>query len=120
MPKPRASSLPTSAGCLQLQTTPSSGPGGCATTSRVGQRRAGTGGCTERWKIAALGKLEIILKQIERTVKSTAITLRSIRLRIGSLTAWLAKAIAAGGNKIKQRALDAPDLEPLWKQTGEM
>jgi tetratricopeptide (TPR) repeat protein len=31
---------------------------------------------------------------------------------------WLRKAIEEGGNEIKLRALDDPDLEPLWKDTG--
>jgi hypothetical protein len=32
--------------------------------------------------------------------------------------AWLAKAIEAGGTEIKLRAMDDPDLEPLWKDIG--
>jgi hypothetical protein len=28
---------------------------------------------------------------------------------------WLGKAIEAGGNEIRKRSLDDPDLEPLWK-----
>jgi hypothetical protein len=31
---------------------------------------------------------------------------------------WLGKAIEAGGNEIKLRALDDPDLQPLWKNIG--
>jgi tetratricopeptide (TPR) repeat protein len=31
---------------------------------------------------------------------------------------WLAKAIEAGGNEIRKRALDDPDLEPLRKGAG--
>ena len=31
---------------------------------------------------------------------------------------WLRKAIEEGGNEIKLRALDAPDLAPLWKDIG--
>jgi tetratricopeptide (TPR) repeat protein len=31
---------------------------------------------------------------------------------------WLGKAIEEGGNEIKLRALDDPDLEPLWKDIG--
>ena len=31
---------------------------------------------------------------------------------------WLRKAIEEGGNEIKLRALDDPDLEPLWKDIG--
>lgn len=30
--------------------------------------------------------------------------------------AMMAKAIEAGGNNIKLRALDDPDLGPLWKE----
>jgi len=33
---------------------------------------------------------------------------------------WLAKAIALGdATEIKTRALDDPDLEPLWTKIGE-
>jgi len=31
----------------------------------------------------------------------------------------LGKAIELGGNEIKLRALDDPDLEPLWREIGE-
>ena len=31
---------------------------------------------------------------------------------------WLAKAIEAVGNAIKLKALDDPDLEPIWKGIG--
>jgi hypothetical protein len=30
------------------------------------------------------------------------------------------KAIEAGGNEIKLRALDDPDLEPRWKEISEI
>jgi hypothetical protein len=30
----------------------------------------------------------------------------------------LRKAVEAGGKEIKLRALDDPDLEPLWKDIG--
>jgi tetratricopeptide (TPR) repeat protein len=33
---------------------------------------------------------------------------------------WLSKAIGAGGNEIKLRALDDPDLEPLWARIREI
>jgi hypothetical protein len=31
----------------------------------------------------------------------------------------LARAIEAGGDEIKKRALDDPDLKPVWKGTGQ-
>ena len=31
----------------------------------------------------------------------------------------MGKAIELGGNEIKLRALDDPDLEPLWREIGE-
>jgi hypothetical protein len=31
---------------------------------------------------------------------------------------WLGKVMEAGGNEIKLRALDDPDLEQLWKDIG--
>jgi hypothetical protein len=31
---------------------------------------------------------------------------------------WLARAIEAGGDTIKLKALDDPDLEPIWKGIG--
>jgi predicted Zn-dependent protease len=34
--------------------------------------------------------------------------------RVDESKSWLGKAIDAGGNPIKLRALDDPDLEPLW------
>ena len=40
-------------------------------------------------------------------------------MRIWSLAAWLANAIGVGANRIKLRALDDPDLEPLWRQEDE-
>ena len=39
--------------------------------------------------------------------------------RFDEARGWLAKAIKAGGNAIKLRALDDPDLEPLRKGTGQ-
>ena len=33
---------------------------------------------------------------------------------------WCPKAIDAGGDKIKLRALDDPDLEPIWKGIGNV
>jgi tetratricopeptide (TPR) repeat protein len=33
---------------------------------------------------------------------------------------WLGKAIEAGGNEIKLKALDDPDLKPLWKNIGNV
>ena len=32
---------------------------------------------------------------------------------------WLAKAIEVGGKDVRLRALDDPDLEPIWKGTGQ-
>lgn len=32
---------------------------------------------------------------------------------------WLGKAVGAGGSAIKLRALDDPDLEPIWKSTEQ-
>ena len=32
---------------------------------------------------------------------------------------WLAKAIEAGCKDVKLRALDDPDLQPLWEKLGE-
>jgi predicted Zn-dependent protease len=44
--------------------------------------------------------------------------------QLGNLKAarsWLQKAIKlAGNNQIKLMALDDPDLEPLWKEIGEL
>jgi hypothetical protein len=33
--------------------------------------------------------------------------------------AWLAKAIEAGGDEIKKRALDDTDLKPVWASLKE-
>jgi hypothetical protein len=33
--------------------------------------------------------------------------------------AWLGKAIEEGGNEIKLKALDDPDLEPVWASLKE-
>ena len=38
--------------------------------------------------------------------------------RLDEARSWLAKAIEAGGNAIKLKALDDPDLEPIWKGIG--
>jgi hypothetical protein len=38
--------------------------------------------------------------------------------RFDEARGWLRKAIEEGGNEIKLRALDDPDLEPLWKDIG--
>lgn len=38
--------------------------------------------------------------------------------RVDEARTWLGKAIRAGGNEIKLRALDDGDLEPLWKGIG--
>jgi hypothetical protein len=35
--------------------------------------------------------------------------------RIEEARDWLGRAIEAGGNEIKLKALDDPDLEPLWR-----
>jgi tetratricopeptide (TPR) repeat protein len=40
--------------------------------------------------------------------------------RLAESKSWLGKAIEAGGNEIKLRALDDPDLEPLWKNIGNL
>ena len=40
--------------------------------------------------------------------------------RVDEARSWLAKAREAGGNAIKVRALDDPDLEPLWKDIGNV
>ena len=40
--------------------------------------------------------------------------------RFDEARTWLGKAIQAGGNKIKLRAQDDPDLEPLRKDIGKM
>ncbi len=40
--------------------------------------------------------------------------------RIAEARDWLARAIEAGGDAIKLRALDDPDLEPLWQHLGEI
>jgi tetratricopeptide (TPR) repeat protein len=37
--------------------------------------------------------------------------------RIDEARTWLGKAIDVGGKDVKLRALDDPDLEPLWKNT---
>jgi tetratricopeptide (TPR) repeat protein len=39
--------------------------------------------------------------------------------RFDEARTWLRKAIEAGGNAVKLRALDDPDLEPLWKEAGK-
>jgi hypothetical protein len=31
---------------------------------------------------------------------------------------WLAKAIDVGGKEVKLRALDDPNLEPVWQHIG--
>ena len=38
--------------------------------------------------------------------------------RFDEARTWLGKAIDAGGKDVKLRALDDPDLEPLWKEIG--
>ena len=38
--------------------------------------------------------------------------------RFDEARTWLGRAVGAGGKEIKQRALDDPDLEPLWKSIG--
>jgi tetratricopeptide (TPR) repeat protein len=40
--------------------------------------------------------------------------------RLAEARDWLRKAIEAGGNPIKLRALEDSDLEPLWAQIGEI
>ena len=32
---------------------------------------------------------------------------------------WMARAIEAGGDEIRKRALEDSDLEPVWKGTGQ-
>lgn len=39
--------------------------------------------------------------------------------RFDESKSWLGKAIDAGGNRIRLRALDDPDLEPLWESLRE-
>jgi tetratricopeptide (TPR) repeat protein len=38
--------------------------------------------------------------------------------RVDEARSWLAKAIESGGDTIKLKALDDPDLEPIWKGIG--
>jgi tetratricopeptide (TPR) repeat protein len=38
--------------------------------------------------------------------------------RVDEARTWLGKAVEAGGKAIKLKALDDPDLEPLWKEIG--
>jgi Flp pilus assembly protein TadD len=38
--------------------------------------------------------------------------------RVDEARSWLGKAIGAGGNEIKLKALDDSDLEPLWREIG--
>jgi tetratricopeptide (TPR) repeat protein len=40
--------------------------------------------------------------------------------RVDEARTWLGKAIETGGSAIKLKALDDPDLEPLWKEVGEI
>ena len=40
--------------------------------------------------------------------------------RLKEAKGWLEKAIEAGGDKIKKRALDDPDFEMFWKKIGEL
>ena len=40
--------------------------------------------------------------------------------RFNEASAWLGRAVEVGGKEIKQRALDDPDLEPLWKDIGRL
>jgi hypothetical protein len=40
--------------------------------------------------------------------------------RVDEARTWLGKAIKAGGKEVKLRALDDPDLEPVWKEAGEV
>jgi tetratricopeptide (TPR) repeat protein len=40
--------------------------------------------------------------------------------RVDEARVWLVKAIEVGGNQINLRVLDDPDLEPLWKDIGNV
>ena len=40
--------------------------------------------------------------------------------RIDEARMWLGKAIGEGGSEIELRAMDDPDLEPLWKGIGQV
>jgi tetratricopeptide (TPR) repeat protein len=40
--------------------------------------------------------------------------------RVDEARSWLGKAIEAGGNEIKLKALDDSDLEPLWREIGKV
>lgn len=58
------------------------------------------------------------------TEPTVAFNLACYACQLGNLAEardWLCKAIALGDAKeIKTRALDDPDLEPLWAKIGEM
>jgi hypothetical protein len=38
--------------------------------------------------------------------------------RVDEARSWLGKAVDSDGNALKMRALDDPDLEPIWKGIG--
>ncbi len=40
--------------------------------------------------------------------------------RLDEARSWLSKAIELGGKDMKLRALDDPDLEPVWKSSGPL
>jgi Flp pilus assembly protein TadD len=40
--------------------------------------------------------------------------------RFDEVRTWLGKGIDVGGKDVKLRALDDPDLEPLWREIGKI